>query len=246
MIIMSAPTIPLLQIHTGFRPGDLIFAKVDRSEVIFVPASNDPYRFLIAHDGQLWGIARQLELADAPAPSILLTFETQEQAQQALNEILDALLEPVSSQNHQQEAIKPPIAPIEMAQRTIQPSKRIGKILGVVILFGLLSSGVWWYTHSDDESTPSIKQAPSTTPSPSVSARSLPPVKVAPVPYKAPEQNVVLPGTPGDALMQQMGATPAPVNQAPLIPVTQNIQEQSGKTSAPPTTAGDALLQQMK
>lgn len=235
---------PLLQIHTGFRPGDLIFAKVDRSEVIFLPACEDPYRFLIAHDGSLWGIARQLELPTNPPPNILLTFNTQEEAQQALTEILDALLEPVSTLASSE------VLPTEVTKKGLgkgaTTERRTLKILGIgAVVVGLLVAGAWWYNHSDEEVSsvkPSVSAPVSTPATTPVNTQPLPPVNIPAVPYQAPASPVQnLPGTPGDALMQQMGTAPAsqPTPLSQEQPSTQNPEDA-------PASAGDALLQQMK
>jgi hypothetical protein len=184
-----------------------------------------------------------MEMPNNPPPNILLTFNTQEEAQQALTEIFDALLEPIS-----------PIASPE-ALATDAPKKSLLKsntnkgrtltMLGIgAVIVGLLAAGAWWYNHSDEE-VPVTKQSVSSpapaTSTPQVNTKPLPPVNIPAVPYQAPAapaQN--LPGTPGDALMQQMGATPSSSNAHP--------QEQPliDNSEPAPASAGDALLQQMK
>lgn len=85
---------PSLLIHAGMRPGDLIIAHADGTQPVFVPCSERVHRFEIGKNTQAeeWALLRRY--VSGGEPDALMTFHSEQEANQALEELHKALLEP--------------------------------------------------------------------------------------------------------------------------------------------------------
>lgn len=210
---------PLLLIHAGMRPGELILAIASEKRPVFLPATDRIHRFEVGKHPQLeeWALLRRYLSGNGEAEA-LFTFSREEEATQALEELHAALLEPAPS------AIERPRVSIALPENW--------KPIAAAVLFIGLVAGLS-YCGKRPDANPGAAALP--TPTIDYSA----PVGTN-APQPTPSAASAAPGSsgmsPGDLILQQIQQPPPAATAQPSPP----------QASPPPATAGDALLQQIK
>ena len=89
---------PLLLIHAGMRPGELVLAHNGGKDPVFLPACEKPHKFVVGNDmtKSEWAIMRAT--IDGSIVEPLLIFASADSANAALAELLAALLEPAKDE----------------------------------------------------------------------------------------------------------------------------------------------------
>lgn len=215
---------PVLLIHAGMRPGELILAIANEKRPVFLPATDRVHRFEIGKHPQAeeWALLRRYLSGNGEAEA-LFTFDNEEEATRALDELHAALLEP---------------APITLDRPGVSFSlpenwKPIAAAaLFIALMIGLSYCGKRPAASDNTAATPS-------TPTIDYSAPIGPPApnEATTPPSAAPGSGAL---SPGDAILQQIQQTPPATAPAPQPAAPQAIAPQA------PASAGDALLRQIK
>lgn len=221
---------PQLLIHAGMRPGEIVLARADGSEPIFLPPTDMIHGFTVGKHPteEQWALLRHY--CDQRAPDALLSFSSSQDADQALEELHRALLEPAPSVNMQPRA---KISPLVIAG---------GVAIALIVVLFLGGRG------KDAAQSPVVDAT-----QPTASAQeSAPPAQV---PANGNETNPFAflptetqtpappPASAGDRLLRQIqqGAS----NSAPNQPV--DAPAGTPRPPAPPAKSpGDSLLNQIK
>lgn len=166
----------LLTVHSGLRPGELFLLRDGQpsSHMVVVAPLDRSHRFAVARgDGEQWVLVREISLNATGPIDVLMTFETQALAVQALGELTGALMEPEPGADRTAYA-----TPDEGGEQPKwSPSKWIAILLATILVIGF---GGW--LAMGNKKAVEASAAPTVAPAP--------PAASEPTPAKAPTMNI--------------------------------------------------------
>lgn len=234
-----------LLIHAGMRPGEIIVARADGSDPVFVPPTDIIHGFTIGRNPgtEEWALLRHY--CGQRAPDALLSFNSSKDAEQALSELHLALLEPAPASVVQESTLPKPVHLMAIAGVLA---------IGIAMLFVFRGNKEEAPTPAPiaQEATISAPQAtPGTVIQPTSSIDNVPNMSAAdvalfdlPIPpsqtQEATPPQQVPAVSPGDSLLQQIRQGSPQVEAKP---------EDEPQAKSPPPAAsspGTSLLNQIK